>query len=69
MTKERIVYDTQKSDFIFFYPSKNRITVNRVIGRSKEENMPIISTDTNDSEWEIENNEELQIALDLINNN
>ena len=69
MTQEKHVYDTQKGDFLFFYPSRNKITINRVVGRTKKTNLPIVKTEINESEWEVNDNEELKMALDLINNN
>jgi hypothetical protein len=49
--KEKQVYDTPSGDFLFFYPSRNKITLNKVVGRNEELNMPIVRTDINEKEW------------------
>ena len=49
--KEKQVYDTPKGDVLFFYPSRNKMTLNKVVGRNKEMNMPIVQTEINEKEW------------------
>jgi hypothetical protein len=49
--KEKQVYDTPSGDFLFFYPSRNKMTLNKVIGRNEEMNMPIVRTKINENEW------------------
>ena len=69
MTPEEHVYDSPSGDFIFFFPNKNKITTNKIIGRDKQQNMPIVDTKNNESEWSVSNNEELEMALELMFNN
>ena len=64
MTQELHVYDTFEGGMLFFYTHSNKITLNKIIGRSKVENMPIVDTKNSESEWKVCNNEELQLALD-----
>jgi hypothetical protein len=61
--KEKHVYNTIKGDVLFFYPSRNKLTLNKVIGRDTEMNMPIVNTETNEKEWTVSNNQELCAAL------
>lgn len=49
--QEKQVYDTPSGDFLFFYPSRNKMTLNKVIGRNEEMNMPIVRTEINEKEW------------------
>ena len=49
--KEKQVYDTPSGDFLFFYPSRNKMTLNKVIDRNEEMNMPIVRTEINEKEW------------------
>lgn len=63
---EKIIYDTPKGDFLFFYPSRNKMTLNKVIGRDTENNMPIVRTEINDKEWIVKNNKELEKILNNL---
>ncbi len=67
MSKDKLVHDTPNGDILLFYPFQNKMTLNKVVGRSEEYNMPIIQTETNIKEWKIETNEQLEIALKEIN--
>ena len=64
--KERQVYETAKGDMLFFYPSRNKMTLNKVIGRDNERNMPIVRTEINEKEWEVKDNDELNNILNSI---
>ena len=64
--KEKQVYDTPKGDVLFFYPSRNKMTLNKVVGRNKEMNMPIVQTEINEKEWEIKDNSELSAVLSCL---
>ena len=61
---ERIVLTTPKNDcFIFFYPSRNKMTLNKVTGTDKMMNLPIVRTEINEKEWEIKDINQLNKAL------
>ena len=65
--KEEQVYDTPHGDFLFFYPSRNLMTRNKVIGRDTELNMPIIQTSTNEYEWlNVNSNDALEKILNWL---
>lgn len=66
MTNKEHVYDTPAGDLIFFLPQDNKITVNKVVGRNTALNMPIVDTKNTDSEWVINNNDDLKMALEMI---
>lgn len=68
MTQEKHVYDTQKGEFLFFYPKINKLTLHKITGINTEFNMPIVDFD-NEIDWKVSDNKELQIALDIINEN
>ena len=62
--KEKMVYDTPSDFFLFFYPSRSKMTLNKVVGRDEQMNMPIVCTDLNEKEWiDIKNNSELSVIL------
>lgn len=57
------VYDIPNGDFLFFYPSKNKLILKKVVGRDYEMNMPILN-DTNEKEWlNVDNNNTLKNIL------
>ncbi len=65
--KEKMVYDTPSGDFIFFYPSRSKMTLNKVVGRDEKNNMPIVRTEINEKEWlEIKDNNELSKIITSI---
>ncbi len=64
--KDKHIYVTLKGDFIFFYPSKNKMTLNKVIDRDEEQNMPIVQTETNENKWVVNNNNELNNILNSL---
>lgn len=61
--EEKIVFTTPKEDIIFFYPSRNKMTLNKVIGRDTMYNFPIVRTEINEKEWEIKDINQLNEAL------
>lgn len=61
--EEKIVFTTPQNDIIFFYPSRNKMTLNKVTGRDSNLNMPIVNTEINEKEWEIKDKNELNEAL------
>ncbi len=67
MSNDKLVHDTVNGDIIFFYPFQNKLTLNKVTGRSEKFNMPIVETEINIKEWKVETNEQLEIALKEIN--
>ena len=65
--KEKQVYDTPSGDFLFFYPSINKMTLNKVVGRNKEMNMPIVRTEINEKEWlDVDSNDALAKILNCL---
>lgn len=62
-TEERIVLTTPKNDIIFFYPSRNKMTLNKVVGRDEKLNLPIVKNEINEKEWEIKDINQLNNAL------
>lgn len=66
MSKDKLVHDTPNGVILFFYPFQNKMTLNKVIGRSEEYNLPIIQKEIHIKEWKIENNEQLEIALNEL---
>lgn len=62
-TEEKIVFTTPKDDIIFFYPSRNKMTLNKVTGRDTMLNLPIVRTEINEKEWEIKDINQLNEAL------
>ncbi len=65
--KEKMAYDTPKGDFIFFYPSRGKMTLNKVVGRDESLNMPIVRTELNEKEWfDIKNNDSLETILKTL---
>ena len=65
--KEKHVYDTPSGDLLFFYPSRNKMTLNKVIGRDKEMNMPIVRTEINEKEWlDVDSNGALAKILNCL---
>lgn len=65
--KEKLVYDTPSGDFLFFYPSRNKMTLNKVVGRNEEKNMPIVRTEINEKEWlVVDSNEALAKILNCL---
>jgi hypothetical protein len=69
MSPEEHVYDSPSGDLIFFYPKSNKIILHKVIGRDTKQNMPIVDTKNKEGEWVVNNNEELEMALDLMFDN
>lgn len=61
--EEKIVFTTPKDDIIFFYPSRDKMTLNKVTGRDTNLNMPIVCTEINEKEWEIKDINQLNEAL------
>ena len=64
--KEKQVYETPKGDMLFFYPSRNKMTLNKVVGRDEEMNMPIVRDEINEKLWEVKNNSELNNILNSL---
>jgi hypothetical protein len=65
--KEKIIYDTPKGDFLFFYPSRSKMTINKVVGRDTEMNMPNIRTEINEKEWfDINGNDDFENILKTL---
>ena len=60
---EKIVFTTPKDYIIFFYPSRDKMTLNKVIGRDTMYNFPIVKTEINEKEWEIKDINQLNEAL------
>ncbi len=60
---EKIVFTTPKEDIIFFYPSRDKMTLNKVTGRDIMNNLPIVRTEVNEKEWEIKDINQLNEAL------
>lgn len=60
---EKIVFTTPKDDIIFFYPSLDKMTLNKVTGRDTMLNLPIVRTEINEKEWEIKDINQLNEAL------
>lgn len=61
--EEKIVFTTPKDDIIFFYPSRDKMTLNTVTGRDTMLNLPIVRTEINEKEWEIKDINQLNEAL------
>lgn len=61
--EEKIVFTTPKDDIIFFYPSRDKMTLNKVTGRDIMNNLPIVRTEINEKEWEIKDINQLNEAL------
>lgn len=53
----------------FFYPKENKMTINKILEINEQTNMPIVSMKEIENEWSVSNNEELEIAVDIIVNN
>lgn len=66
MTQEEHLYDSLSENLIFFYPKYNKMILHKIIGTDNEKNLPIVDTKSNESEWTVNNNEELEMALDLM---
>ena len=65
--KEKLVYDTPSGDFLLFYPSRNKLTLNKVVGRNEELNMPIVRTEINEKEWlDVDSNGALAKILNCL---
>lgn len=69
MSKNEHVYDSPSGRFIFFYPKENKMTINKILEINEQTNMPIVSMKEIENEWSVSNNEELEIAVDIIVNN
>jgi hypothetical protein len=65
LNEEEMVFTTPKDDIIFFYPSQNKMTLKKVIGRDTMYdimyNFPM--TEINEKEWEIKDINQLNEAL------
>lgn len=61
--EEKIVFTTPKDDIIFFYPSRDKMTLNKVTGIDVMLNLPIVRTEINEKEWEIKDINQLSEAL------
>ncbi len=68
MTPEEHIYDSPSEDLIFFYPKNNKIILRKITGRDYSLNMPIVDFKNNEGEWFVKDNEELEMALELMFN-
>lgn len=69
MTSSEHLYQTPQNDLLFLYPEKNKMTLHKIVGRNLDFNMPIINFKSPDSEWNVKNDEEIKMALELLTGN
>ena len=69
MTGDKHIYVCSNGDLIFFYPALNVLRLHKVTERDTEHNMPIVNTKTFESEWKVNNNEDVEMALEMITGN
>jgi hypothetical protein len=69
MLPKEHLYETPAGDLIFFYPELNKIKLNKIVGRDTTVNMPIVDTIDDKLEWIVNDNEELETALEIITEN
>lgn len=67
MASEEHLYKCPSSeDLLFFYPEKNKMSLHKIVGRDSNMNMPIINTQVPDSEWAVNNDDDIKMALEII---
>jgi hypothetical protein len=67
ITTEFLGYINYTKDYmLFFFPSRNKLTMNKIVFMDIINNTPTVRNDINEKEWVITNNEELEQALKTI---